>query len=134
MDAMGPLILVTGATGYVGGHLTKALVDAGRRVRCLVRRPDALKGAEAARVHVVCGDALDEASLRAALDGVDTAYYLIHSMAATGSFEEKDRTAARLFGQAARELESAGSSTWEALATRRSCPRICAAARRWARF
>jgi uncharacterized protein YbjT (DUF2867 family) len=103
MDAMGPLILVTGATGYVGGHLTKALVDAGRRVRCLVRRPDALKGAEAARVHVVCGDALDEASLRAALDGVDTAYYLIHSMAATGSFEEKDRTAARLFGQAAKE-------------------------------
>jgi uncharacterized protein YbjT (DUF2867 family) len=98
---MRPLILITGATGYVGGELLKALLSAGHRVRCLARRPEALRAAVGA--DVVRGDVLDPASVRAAMSGVDTAYYLVHSMGSAGSFEEEDRTAARVFGDAARE-------------------------------
>ena len=98
---MKPLILVTCATGYVGGELLKALLAAGHRVRCLARRPEALPAAAGA--EVVRGDVLDSVSVRAAVAGVDTAYYLVHSMASTGSFEEEDRAAARAFGDAARE-------------------------------
>jgi uncharacterized protein YbjT (DUF2867 family) len=103
MESMKPLILVTGGTGYVGGHLLRALLDAGHRVRCMVRKPAAVLEPGLARAEVVRGDVLDAASLRAALDGVHTAYYLVHSMASAGSFEEKDRAAAQLFGQSARE-------------------------------
>ena len=95
---MKPLILVTGATGYVGGQLLKALLAAGHRVRCLVRRPGL------AGVDVVAGDVLDPASLRTALTGVHTAFYLVHSMGSTGSFEEEDRRAARNFADVARDL------------------------------
>jgi uncharacterized protein YbjT (DUF2867 family) len=98
---MKPLILVTGATGYVGGALTKVLLAAGHRVRCLARRPEALR--TAAGAEIVQGDVLDAVSARAALAGVDTAYYLVHSMGSPGRFEEQDRTAARVFGGAARE-------------------------------
>lgn len=96
-----PLILITGATGYVGGELLKALLAAGHRVRCMARRPEALR--DVARAEIVRGDVLDASSVRAALSGVDTAYYLVHSMGAAGSFEEKDRAAASIFGDAARE-------------------------------
>jgi uncharacterized protein YbjT (DUF2867 family) len=98
---MRPLILITGATGYVGGELLKALLAAGHRVRCLARRPEALRAVAGA--DVVRGDVLDPASVRAAMSEVDTAYYLVHSMGSAGSFEEEDRTAARIFGEAARE-------------------------------
>ncbi len=98
---MKPLILLTGATGYVGGELLKALVAGGHRVRCLARRPEAL--GTATGTEVVRGDVLDAASVRAAMTGVDTAYYLVHSMSSPGSFEEEDRAAARVFGDAARE-------------------------------
>jgi uncharacterized protein YbjT (DUF2867 family) len=101
---MKPLILVTGATGYVGGQLLKALLAAGHRVRCLARRPEALQAAETAGAEVVTGDVLDPASLRTALTGVHTAFYLIHSMGSAGSFEEEDRRAARNFAGAARDL------------------------------
>jgi uncharacterized protein YbjT (DUF2867 family) len=97
---MKPLILVTGATGYVGGELLKALLAAGHRVRCLARRPEALRAAAGA--EVVRGDVLDASSVRAAMTGVDTAYYLVHSMSSAGVFEEEDRKAARVFGDAAR--------------------------------
>lgn len=98
---MRPLILITGATGYVGGELLQALLAAGHRVRCLARRPEALRAVAGA--EVVRGDVLDAASVRAAMAGVDTAYYLVHSMSSAGSFEEEDRIAARVFGDAARE-------------------------------
>ena len=100
---MKPLILLTGATGYVGGELLKALLATGHWVRCMARRPEALRAAAGAGVEVVRGDALDAASVRAAMAGVDTAYYLVHSMGSPGCFEEEDRTAARVFGDAARE-------------------------------
>ena len=85
-----PLILLTGATGYVGGRLLPALEAGGHQVRCLTRRPDVLTHDHPAR-DVVRGDVLEPASLDAAMQGVDTAYYLVHSMGATGSFEEADR-------------------------------------------
>jgi uncharacterized protein YbjT (DUF2867 family) len=96
-----PLILVTGATGYVGGRLLKALENRGRRVRCMARRPEFLLPRVAPSTEVVPGDALDRNSLDGALRGVTTAYYLIHSMGSARSFEEEDRRAARNFGEAA---------------------------------
>jgi uncharacterized protein YbjT (DUF2867 family) len=97
-----PLVLLSGATGYVGGRLLPVLQRAGVRVRCLARRPQYLRGRVGPEVEVVEGDCLDPASLARALDGVHTAYYLVHSLGARESFEEQDRRAARNFGAAAR--------------------------------
>lgn len=102
-----PLVLVTGATGYVGGRLLQSLQEQGYRVRCLARNPEALRESANATTEVVRGDVLDRASLDSAMRGVDVSYYLVHSMGSTGSFEESDRQAARNFAEAAR---SAGVS------------------------
>ncbi len=99
--AVGP-ILLTGATGYVGGRLLRELEARGRRVRCLARRPEHLRGRTGPRTEVVAGDVLDPASLEPALRGVDAAYYLVHSMGSAGDFEEQDRRGAEAFGRAAR--------------------------------
>lgn len=97
------LILVTGGTGYIGGRLLKAL-EAGRRpVRCLARRPDFLQARVGPGTEVVAGDCLDRSTLRSAMAGVHTAYYLVHSMGSAGKFEEQDRIAAQNFAEAARE-------------------------------
>ena len=97
-----PGVLLTGASGYVGGRLLKALEDGGVRLRCLARRPDYLRARVAAATELVGGDVLDRASLDAALRDVSTAYYLVHSMGSAASFEEKDREGARNFAAAAR--------------------------------
>lgn len=97
-----PLILLTGATGYVGGRLLRLLEQRGYRVRCMARRPEYLEPKVAPSTEVVAGDVLDASSLDAAMRGVRVAYYLIHSMGAAGSFEEDDRAAAVNFAQAAR--------------------------------
>jgi uncharacterized protein YbjT (DUF2867 family) len=96
-------ILVTGATGYVGGRLVRALRARGLAVRSLARRPEILRARIGADVEVVGGDVLCPESLPAALGGVAIAYYLIHSMGSTERFEDKDRIAAENFGRAARE-------------------------------
>jgi uncharacterized protein YbjT (DUF2867 family) len=101
---MKPLILVTGATGYVGGQLLKALLAAGHRVRCLARRPELLRIPEMAGAELVAGDLLDATSVRAAMLAIHTAFYLVHSMGSAGSFEEEDRRAAGNFADAARDL------------------------------
>lgn len=98
-----PKILLTGATGYVGGRLLRALERAGYPVRCLARRPQFLASRAAPGTEIVTGDCLDAATLPAACAGVHTAYYLVHSMGSTGDFAEQDRQAARNFGAAARE-------------------------------
>lgn len=98
-----PLILLTGATGYIGGRLLKALEQTGHRVRCLARRPEFLRPKVAPETEVVSGDVLDPQSLVTALDGVQTAYYLIHSMSSTQDFEAVDRRAAENFAGAARQ-------------------------------
>lgn len=96
-----PLVLVTGATGYVGGRLVPRLLEAGWRVRCLVRDPSRLQGRPwREQVEVVRGDVLDHESLRPAMTGVDVAYYLVHSLAAGEDFHERDLDAARAFGAA----------------------------------
>ncbi|MEN9792430.1 MAG: hypothetical protein RL330_508, partial [Actinomycetota bacterium] len=92
---MGERILLTGATGYVGGRLAPMLLDAGHRVVCLVRDPSKLDGIPwSDRVEVVRGDVLDASTLDRAVEGIDTIYYLVHSIGATGDFSESDRTAA----------------------------------------
>jgi lipocalin/uncharacterized protein YbjT (DUF2867 family)/ligand-binding SRPBCC domain-containing protein len=94
-------ILLTGATGYIGGRLLRALEEGGRALRCLARQPERV-AAGRATTEVVAGDCLDEASLVAAMDGVDQAYYLVHSMASGAAFATRDRQAAANFGHAAR--------------------------------
>jgi len=98
-----PLVLLTGATGYIGGRLLQALEDSSVRVRCLARHPEFLQSRVAAGVEVVKGDCLDQASLLPALAGVHTAYYLVHSMGASGKFEEEDRKAALNFAIVSRQ-------------------------------
>ncbi|MGE5276830.1 MAG: SDR family oxidoreductase [Acidobacteriota bacterium] len=98
----GRLILIAGATGYVGGRLLAALEARGEHLRCLARRPEALAWKAAPRTEVVRGDCLDPASLTPALEGVDTAYYLVHSMGAGPGFAALDRQAAANFASAAR--------------------------------
>lgn len=95
-------ILLTGATGYIGGLLLPRLVDAGHRVRCLVRRPAALADKAHGCAEVIGGDVLDREVLQRALDGVDTAYYLVHALHTKGSYAAEDREAAERFGAAAR--------------------------------
>lgn len=97
-----PRILLTGATGYVGGRLLKALEGRGCRVRCLARRPEFLRPRVGPGTEVVQGDVLDKDSVTRALAGIQTAYYLVHSMGSSRSFEEQDRTAASNLGRAAR--------------------------------
>src|SRR5512141_2748132 len=96
------LILLTGATGYVGGRLLRALEAAGKPVRCLVRRPEFLRSRAAASTEILQGDALNAESLNQAMQGISSAYYLLHSMAASGDFEAEERRAASLFSEAAR--------------------------------
>ena len=94
------MILLTGATGYIGSHLLKLLEAENRPVRCLVRNPRGFKECTGKRTEVVAGDLLNADSLKAALRGVHTAYYLVHSMGASRGFEEMDRKAAKEFASA----------------------------------
>lgn len=92
-------VLVTGATGFIGRRLVSALADEGFRVRVMVRRPEA---AVPESVEVVVADLLEPLSLDVALAGVDTAFYLVHSLAAgRAGFEQRDRQAAENFVTAA---------------------------------
>lgn len=96
------LVLVTGATGYIGARLIPRLLEMGYSVRALVRDPDRLEGRPwIEAIEVVAGDVLKPETLPAALAGVSAAYYLIHSMAGSGDFHERDIVAARNFGAAA---------------------------------
>jgi uncharacterized protein YbjT (DUF2867 family) len=92
-------VLVTGATGFVGGRLVPALRAAGHDIRALVRDPSAYDPPP--DVEVVQGDLLEPGTLTPALEGIDAAYYLVHSMRAGDDYEERDRNAARNFAEAA---------------------------------
>ena len=97
------LVLLTGATGYVGGRLLRELESRDVRVRCLARHPEWLRGRVGLQTEVVAGDVLDPGSLLRALDSVHTAYYLVHSMGAGKEFESRDRQAASNFAAGARQ-------------------------------
>ena len=97
----GRVIALTGATGYVGGRLLERLQQLGQPLRCLTRDPGRLAGRTAPGTEVIGGDVLHTDRLARALDGVDTAYYLVHSMGARGRFAEVDRRAAASFAAAA---------------------------------
>jgi uncharacterized protein YbjT (DUF2867 family) len=98
------LVLVTGATGYIGGRLVPALLEAGYRVRCLVRDARRLQGRNwSDQVEVVEGDALKPETLAPAMEGVWAAYYFIHSLTDTKEYRERDKIVARDFGRVAKE-------------------------------
>ncbi|MFK4070881.1 SDR family oxidoreductase [Streptomyces sp. NPDC029674] len=103
MPAGGRHVLVTGATGYIGGRLVPELLAAGHRVRCLARSPHKLRDHPwAGRVEVVRGDVTDARSLADALRGIEVAYYLVHALDTGAGFEDTDRRAARTFAEQAR--------------------------------
>ncbi|MFC7988087.1 SDR family oxidoreductase [Streptomyces pilosus] len=105
-DTEGTLCLVTGASGYIGGRLVPELLEAGHRVRCLVRSPAKLRDQPwASRAESVRGDVTDAESVAEAMRGVDVAYYLVHALGSGTDFEETDRRAARIF---ARQAHAAG--------------------------
>jgi uncharacterized protein YbjT (DUF2867 family) len=96
-----PTVLVTGATGYIGGRLVPRLLELGYRVRCLVRDPARLQGRSwLGAVEVVAGDVLQPASLAPALQGVQVAYYLVHSLGGGSDFHQRDLEAASNFAEA----------------------------------
>ncbi len=105
-DGTGPLCLVTGATGYIGGRLVPELLAAGYRVRCLARSPQKLRDQPwAGQAEVVRGDVTDADSVARAMEGVEVAYYLVHALGSGDDFEDTDRRAAGIFAERA---EAAG--------------------------
>ena len=101
MDPGKPLILVTGATGYIGGRLVPRLLAAGRKVRCLSRNPERLAGRPWPGVEMVRGDVSDPVSLEEALRGVAQAYYLVHAMGEDRpDFRGRDLRQALIFAEA----------------------------------
>ena len=95
-------VLVTGSTGYIGGLLVPALLEAGVDVRVLVRHQEAVDSKPwCDAVDVIVGDARSPRDLHRALQGIDTAYYLLHSMGGDGDFVRRDRELAQGFATAA---------------------------------
>jgi uncharacterized protein YbjT (DUF2867 family) len=101
-DPIAPTVLLTGASGYVGGRLLPLLEAQSIPLRCLARNPDKLRPHMKKSTECVRGDVLDIASLEAAMQGIHTAYYLVHLMSGSNNFEKEDREAAILFADAAR--------------------------------
>ncbi len=94
-------VLVTGASGYIGGRLVPELLASGHQVRCLARTPSKLDdNSWRDDVEVVKGDVTDPDSLAEALDGIEAAYFLVHSMGGHAAFDEADRHAAGTFRDA----------------------------------
>ncbi len=99
-------VLVTGATGYIGGRLVPALLDGGLPVRALARSPERLRDMPwADQIEIVRGDASVPADLDRAMADVDVAYYLLHSLVEGEGFEDTESAMATTFGDAARRAD-----------------------------
>jgi len=95
--------LVTGASGYIGGRLVPELLSAGYAVRCMARDPGKVSDRPwSGDVEIAVADVMDASAVRRALEGMDVAYYLIHSLGTDASFERRDRAAAETFAAAAK--------------------------------
>ncbi|WP_432826388.1 NAD(P)H-binding protein [Dactylosporangium sp. CA-092794] len=132
---MARVVLVTGASGFIGSHLAPALVERGYAVRAMTRHPDRYRGAGVP----VYGDVSDPASLSGALDGTDAAYYLVHALG-SADFAARDAQAARNFAAAAADaglerivylggLGESGTRLSEHLRSRREVERLLMAGR-----
>lgn len=99
-----PRILLTGATGYIGGRLLRVLVEKGYQVRCMARRPEALKQQADEWVEIVYGDPLKKELLEqeSVFKDIDIAFYFVHSLGSKDSFLVQDRLAAQNFSEVAR--------------------------------
>lgn len=95
-----PVVALTGATGYVGGMLIQPLAQIASELRCITRRPESLTDIPT-NARAVKGDVIDPASLTEALDGVDVAYYLVHSLNEDSAFEQHESVSAQNFAKAA---------------------------------
>lgn len=142
LTALRKPVLVTGASGYIGGRLVPRLLEAGYRLRCLAREPRKLTErpwSESPNVEILRGDVADPEALRAAMEGCWAAYYLLHSMMVAGAdYRERDRLLARGFAQAAEAagleriiylggLGETGDRLSEHLASRREIEAVLAA-------
>jgi uncharacterized protein YbjT (DUF2867 family) len=94
-------ILLTGATGYVGGRLIPRLLELGNPIRCMARQPESLSHLSIPNNEVVKADLLDYQSLGPAFQGITVAYYLVHSLGSTNDFERKEFACAENFARAA---------------------------------
>ena len=132
-------VLLTGSTGYVGGALLPELLSQGHHVRCLARDAARAKEKLPAEAEIVEGDVLKPDTLPAAVEGIDVAFYLVHSMegASGDGFAARDREGALSFGAAARRagvkrvvylggLEGGDDEKSEHLASREEVARILA--------
>lgn len=93
--------LIAGATGFVGGRLAESLAGSGARVRCLVRDRSRAGRLEALGLEIHEGDVTDASSLVGAGEGIDVAYFLVHSMGGGGGYAERERLGARNFARMA---------------------------------
>src|SRR5262245_38922999 len=101
---MTKLILVTGATGYIASRLIPRLLDSGYRVRAIVREPRRLAARSwVNQIDIIQADVTSPSPLAHALDGVDTAYYLIHNMSRGHGYISLELDAAHNFARAAEE-------------------------------
>jgi uncharacterized protein YbjT (DUF2867 family) len=98
-----PVVMLTGGTGYVGGRLIPLLEKQPVVLRCLARNPDKMRSLVKETTQIVRGDVLDASSLDVALQGVHTAYYLVHLMSGSKDFEKEDRQAATNFALATKK-------------------------------
>lgn len=93
-----PKILIVGGTGYIGSKLIQRFLQSNDSIRCLVRKKHSGEKREIPKVEVAYGDLLDKKSLHQALQGIETAYYLAHSLDKKKDFEDAERKAAENFG------------------------------------
>jgi uncharacterized protein YbjT (DUF2867 family) len=96
-------VAIAGASGYIGGRLSRQLLERGVSVRVLGRRPSALQELVSLGADAAVADVADQEALRRGLAGINVAYYLVHSMGGSGNFAERDRQAAHNFREAAAE-------------------------------